>query len=350
MSDMIINAGRIFDAVYRGGNPDRSKGFGGWQTRAQATRKGLLAVKEAMDSKLKELKETYTVRMYNPMYEEMQKDYSSVRESVVKKLLDDLDGVVAEKHERYAAAALTAPTPDQLRLIEALNFRDDLTYGEISKIASNMAGNLQAMKALGGVVRSKGMDFPRVKSDEAFENDLNSAVEYAKNMLTYIDYDRADLTYYALEFFEYADPKSKTPPYFDAVDAPVYSAVQLDEIGKEPSATAATNTTADAIEASDGESTEMWSEVTLTGHEWLHALADQFHVGTSEIRQANPEVDFTNLHKGQKIFIPSTRMQFLPDQSGTHVQPERVRAVPRPAEFIPVGPGGAEPGDDIAVS
>ena len=329
MSNTLINAGRIFDAVYRSSNPDRSKGFCGWQTRAQATRKALMAVKEAKADKLAELKEDYTPKLYNPMYEEMERDYAAVREAVVKKLMDDLDNTVREKETKYSEAALTAPTPDQLRLIESLTYRDDLTPSEISKIAASMADNLQALKALGGVVREKGFTFPRIKTDEDFETDLQRAVDFSKNMLTFLDSDRADLGYYALEFYEYADPTTNAPYYYEAIDDPVYSAVQLADIGK-PTNTTTTATTSNtpttATVTAEGEPLEMWTEATLTGGEYLHVIADQFHVDSAAIREANPQADLSHLYAGQKILVPSTRMTFQPGNG--HVQPENCRAVP----------------------
>ena len=345
MSNNLINASRIFDAVYRSSNPDRSKGFCGWQTRAQATRKALMAVKQAKEDKLAELKEDYTPKLYNPMYEEMQKDYASVREAVVQKLMDDLDGVVAEKEAKYKAAALTAPTPDQLRLIESLTYRDDLTYSEISKIAESMADNIQAVKALGGVVRQKGMHFPRIASDEDFENDLQKAVDYSKNMLTYLDTDRSELGYYGLEFYEYADPTTAAPYYYADVDNPTYSAVQLEDIGKPTTTDATSNTLPTAKVTAEGEPPEMWSEVTLTGTEYLHVISDQFHVDTAAIREANPQADLSHLHAGQRIFIPSTRMSFQPGNG--HVQPDHVKAVPA---HKAVYPDADKIGQDIDVT
>ena len=320
----IINLNRIYNSVYHSGDPDRSKGFAGWQHKAQITRKALLQAKLEMDAQLAEWRETYTEKAIEPMFGELLNEYHGIRDVALRKLEDELNAVVDEKRGQYEKIALTAPSDEQLRLIQALSYRDDLTDSEVAQIAEKMNGSLQALKALGSVARKAGLDFPHTVSTEDFERAVDEAVQYAHTALFDIDTPQKELGYNSVCFYEYSGV-GLPHAVFDPLDSPMFAAVQSgnESTEKHPLPT--------ATSTDEGKDVTMWSRVTLGGNESLSTIAAQFHTTTAAIRQANPQANLDRLYSGQKIYVPSTRMMFQPDPSGGHVQPDHVEAVAAPS-------------------
>ena len=219
----IKNYQTIFDTVYHSGNPDAAKGFCGWQRKAQITRGALLKVKEKIASDLKELRETYNEKTVQSLYADMMSDYGTIKAAAEKRLLTGLDEIVAEKRKQYRKIALTAPTDEQLRLLQALALRDDLTENEVTAIAESMGDNLQALRSLGSIARKNGLDFPSYGTVDEFENALADAEQYCKETL--YDLDADELGYFAKCFYDYEGiglPAIKFRP----LDEPLFAAVQ----------------------------------------------------------------------------------------------------------------------------
>lgn len=309
------NASKVFDSVYRSGNPDSSKGFQGWQHKAQITRKALMAAKAEVDGQLAKWRETYTEKAIEPMYREAMEDYAGLRKIAVEKLKAAILDVEKEKREQYRKIALTAPTDEQLRLIQALSLRDDLTESEVYTISEQLGENLQAMKALGSVARKAGIHFPRTITTEEFEDALGKATQYAHDVLNSID--KADLGYNDHCFYNYTGT-GWAHMVFDPLDSPMFAAVQ------EQNDKAAEKKSAEAKEGG-----EMWTRVTLNGTEYLSTVAAQFHVSEAEIRRIN-RLTSLNGDSGQKILIPATRFTMQSGQG--HIQPDQCELVPAPME------------------
>lgn len=309
-----LNTRKVFVAVYRSGNPDSSKGFRGWQHKAQITRKALLAAKAEIDKQLAEWRETYTEKAIQPMYQNAMEDYAGLRKIAVDKLEAAIADVEKEKREQYRKIALTAPTDEQLRLIQALSFRDDLTADEVYTISEQLGDNLQAMKALGSVARQAGIHFPRTITTEEFEDALGKAAQYAHDVLYSID--KPELGYNDHCFYNY-DGTGWAHMVFDPLDSPMFAAVQEqnDKAAEKPN-----------TEAKEGG--EMWTRVTLNGTEYLSTVAAQFHVSEADIRRINGLTSL-NGEVGQKILIPATRFTMQPGHG--HIQPDQCELVPAPS-------------------
>ena len=315
----MLNMNKIYNAVYRSGDPDRSKGFRGWQHKAQLTRKALEAIRAEMEQKVMELHGDYNENYIAGKLEEMRSEYGEIRKIALEKLEADLDAVVHEKRQQFQKIALSAPTDDQLRLIQSLALRDDLSESEVSTIAESMGGNLQALKALGSVARKAGLTFPHTITTEQFNEDLENAVSFSRNMMQSIDTPDKDLTYNARCLYLYDDTGTPRAVY-GPLDAPLFAAVQ-----KEP--TAKETTAAKAAGEIHGEA---WTQVTCSGNEYLSTIAAQFGVSEAELRKVNglTDSDYMSPTSGQKLLVPSTRLKMQPGPG--HISPEQCAAVPAP--------------------
>ena len=329
-SRQIINPENIYRAAYEAGSPDKAKGFSGWQKRAQITRKALMKAQEERDATITEWKRTYTKAALAPKLDELNEEYAQLRKIAINKLDAALDEVVDEKRKQFRTVAMSAPSDEQLRTLQTLSLRDDLTTQEVSEMAETMSNSLQAMRALGSIARKAGLFFPKLITNEEFEDQLNDAASYARSNYDLIDVPEKALGYNGFSFFNY-EGVGMAKMKFSAVDRPLYAAVQEAQEADEKKPAEG-----DAKENETG-SGEYWTEVTITGTEYLSTIADQFHTTTEAIKAANPTKTLSpeTIHRGLKILVPSTRMKIIPGQG--HVQEENTRLVPAPVSPSPDG-------------
>ena len=344
ISRQIINLEKIYKAAYEAGSPDNAKGFSGWQKRAQITRKALMKAQEERDATVAEWKRSYTNAALAPKLDELNEEYSQLRKIAIDRLDGELVKVVDEKRKQFRTVAMSAPSEEQLRTLQALSLRDDLTTQEVSEMAETMSNSLQAMRALGSIARKAGLFFPKLITNEEFEDQLNDAASYARSNYDLIDVPEKALGYNGVSFFNYTDT-GLAKLKFSAVDRPLYAAVQEAQEANEKPVT----TEAAAGKTGKGDAVPMWAEVTTTDNMSIGVLASQFHVSPQQIRDANPGVYLDNLKGGVKILVPSTRFTFQPDPSGAHAQPHMVKAVPVPKRESPTGPDGEKSGSDIHI-
>lgn len=216
---------RIHRAV-TGGNPDPTQGFSAWQRRAQTVRGAILEAKAQTDAEKRGLSEIYSAKETERRTVALENAYNEIVNLGVEKLERELEAVIDSKRQQFKKIALTAPTDEQLRLLQAMALRDDLTDGEISEIAADLAGSLQALKTLGSIARKAGHDFPHTVTAEQMQEQLATAEEFSRSMLRSVDKPDNDLGYNELAFWKYTD-KATPKAIYGPVDSPLYSAVQL---------------------------------------------------------------------------------------------------------------------------
>lgn len=220
---------RIHDAVNKSGTPDISKGLSGWQCQAQTVRGAILEARRQVDEEKAELSKVYNAEETKRRAASLESTYEGIARLGVEKLEAGLEAVINAKREQFKKIALTAPSDEQLRLLQSMSMRDDLTDGEIAAVAADMAGNLQALKALGSIARKTGHDFPKIVTAEEMESDLNAAEQFSRNMLHSIETPEDDLQYNQKCFWSYRDvglPKAT----YDKLDHVLYAAVQLQPV------------------------------------------------------------------------------------------------------------------------
>lgn len=333
------------------GIPNKEKTFLRWQEKAIATRHAFLEVKKAHMEELAGIKETYNPK--SSVYEQKVKDendiYSLVKKGAMEKLEKELDEIVQSKRAVFDRN-MDAPSEDQLRLLQALSMRENLTPGEIAAVSGKFGHNINALRVLRDIAHKHDISFPDVGDPDVFEEQITRAVQFSRDKIAKIDIDRPDLGYRDLMFFEYPGT-GEVVAFYGTLDGNGLTTEQI-SIKKETQGTDTTyqkKSAKDTANTKQNDNTEMWARVKVSGNESLATIASQFHVSTAEIKEANAGRDISRLYSGDEIYVPSTRFTYLPDPSGGHIQPGQVKAVPKPVFTVPTGPAGENIGDDIVL-
>lgn len=222
----LFDAKRIVDAVYRESNPDKSKTLQGWQKRAQVVRSAILQLKREHKEAAAEFYEKYLPKVANEMSQELWGHADEVINERVNELRADLREILDGKREQFNKVGLSAPSDEQLRLLQTAALRDDLTEGEVSRMGAAMSSNFQAMRALRSIAKKSGLEMVAPPSVEDFEASLTQAEELCTNMLNFIKDE--ELGYFARCFYDY-DNAGQAKTLFDRLDNCLYAAVQVQE-------------------------------------------------------------------------------------------------------------------------
>lgn len=220
------NANRVFQAIYREGNADKSKTLRGWQTRCQPVRKAILQLKREHQERIADLQKTYVSEVAYQMAQEEWNDTQAVIDNRAGELLADLQEIISSKREQYAKVGLSAPTDEQIRLLQALSMRDDLSEGEVASIAAKMSDNFQAMRSLKSIAKKSGVEVVAPPTTEAFEDSLSRAEKYCCDMLRLVDADEEKLGYGGKCFYNYTDV-GIPHALFNELDRCLFAAVQV---------------------------------------------------------------------------------------------------------------------------
>lgn len=217
---------KVFDAVYRSGEPDPKRGFSGWQVLAQNIRKAVQEAERQYEADRNELYEIYSKQEAERRLTSKTEELNDIKRFAVKKLEDALEDVRAEKEKQFQDIALAPPSPGELRLIQTLALRDDLSDEEVSSVAATLGHSLQALKALGSIARRNGLDFPALITAEAFNESMNQAEEFCRNMLYSMNKSDSALGYDETCFWRYTST-GRPAAIFNPLDKPLFSAVQI---------------------------------------------------------------------------------------------------------------------------
>ena len=338
----------MLERATNAGNPNREKTLDAWQRRTITTRAALLKIKEDYEAELQKLRETYTPKVFEEKRRQPDQDYAALRALAVNKATEDLKSVLASKRAQFDRSS-GAPTEEDLRLLEALNMRTSLNAAEIAAVSGKFNGNVQAIRVLRDIAQKHNISFPDVGDPEQFEDMLERAEQFSLDHLREIDTDRGQLNYKGVLFWENPG-EGETDYFYGTLDGQGFTTEQIEEASKPDSAVTKTpSDSAEAARAANSQTGEMWAEVRANGQQSLHTIAAQFHVTAEQIRQANPGKDLDRIYSGDRILVPSTQFSFQPDPSGCHVQPQDVKAVPRPVYTDPTGPSGEAIGEDISI-
>ncbi len=223
---------KVHNAINKSGTPDLSKGFEGWQKQAQITRSAIMEAKRQIDEEKAGLSEIFSQKEVERRSAALDSSYKGITRLGVEKLEKGLEAVVAAKRERFKEVALSAPTPEQLRLLQAMALRDDLTDGEIAEVAASMSENLQALKALASIARKQGHDFPAVVTQEEMERDLTTAERFSRDMLQSIEVPDEAQTYHQRCFWNHINTGLPKATY-EKLDRVTFAAVQVKPEPKE---------------------------------------------------------------------------------------------------------------------
>ena len=167
----------------------------------------------------------------------------AIAEQKIKDLRIDLEGEVAAakaeleqdlnemmecKRVRFKNVALSAPSEEQLRLLQTIALRaDDLSVAEVSGLADNFMSSHQALRTLAHLAKKSGIHISVPDDAESFEATCSEAHNFLYGMIDYIDRPQSSFGYPHLDFFGY--PDSSSGPTFcvcDQLDGKPYTVVQ----------------------------------------------------------------------------------------------------------------------------
>lgn len=341
---------RLIESTTDAGHAAKSGTFRAWHAKCVNTRQALQQARADHDAELQELQGVYTTRIFLQKKAEIDEKFNSIVNDAKNKLIEDLETVIESKQRQFEARS-GAPSAEDLRLLQALSMRSNLTVAEVADVVPKLNGNVQSLSLLRDIAGKHNIHIPvGVSTREAFDEQLQRAREFSMDRLQRgLEVSDKEIGYKDKLFYDYSD-RGEARFFYDALDDNVLTSQQVTRATKEPAAHVGAEQNATAGEPDQpGGAVEMWAEVKCNGSMSLSTIANQFHISSKEIRDANPGKDLDRIYTGDVILVPSTRFTYQPDPSGGHVQPGDVRAVPRPKVELPTGPHGEEVGDTISI-
>ena len=338
------NFSKLFNAtLYRDSNPDHTKTLVGFQRRAADVHRAIVAVRADRDKQIKQAKRDYANERLDAEINGISEAYNSVLEAARKRLENDLDDVLTAKRMQYKRSQV-APTDADIRLLQTLRMRNDLTADDISAAAEQLSNTLPGLKALGSIAKDAGLPFPDLtRFDEQFELNMEAAQTHVERMLERLDIPDEQMGYLDREFFT-APGTGRTGSLFAPLDESVFTAAQLST--PEQSAVKAAQAELESMRTEKTGPTTTWNaaKVFLRGDESLAQIAAQFGIGTTAIRHANPDMDLDNLTGGSSIIVPATRFSYA-TAPGSVIPEQVVPARYDPAQRVT----SFKPGDSVSV-
>lgn len=221
----MIDAQRVFDSIYKAGNPDPSKTLIAWQNRAINARNAILAVQDQVDAQERELNQIYKSQAVAELMQPTKDAMDQIVNEERDKLTAELDETLEGKREQYKAVAMSAPSEAQLRFLQALSYRDDLTPGEVSKIAAENADCHQFLRALKAIAKKGGVDSVIAPpTSEEVDEALENAREYGMDALRSLATPSSEMGYFHRAFF--AAPGVGPAAQFSRLDNNIFTSVQ----------------------------------------------------------------------------------------------------------------------------
>lgn len=289
----------IFEAARRDGNPDQGLTFKSFQRRSAVIRGALQLAAEKYLADLKELGETYSAKAFDERRKPLDNEYSELLKFAKQRCEDDLSTVIAAKRDQYAKCS-GAPSAEQLRLLQALQMRSEVSAHEIQHYARELSDNIPALRVLREVAQKNGVPFPDVGNAEIFEEQLSAARDYSLKMLESLgETDDNELNYRQLSFWKYADTMTEADGIFGPLDGSFLTAPQktVQAAGEDRVETIQPGQKPNAV------------KVYLRGDESLGGISVQFGLDSSEIRAANPGYDWSNIHHGDTVIVPTGKLR-----------------------------------------
>lgn len=228
-----FSAQKVFNAIYGQSNPDKGKSLQGWQKRCQALRGAILELKREHKEAAAPFYDTFLPAVADQKARELWGDGNAVIAKRVDELRQDLQEILDGKRGQFERIALSAPSAEQLRLLQTVSLRDDLTEMEVSSIGAKMVDNFQAMRALRSVAKKSNIFMLAPPSLEDFEKSMGDAERFCDEMLRKIDAPDSEMGYGEKCFFEY-DGAGLPAVLFERLDNCQYAAVQLEDKPEAP--------------------------------------------------------------------------------------------------------------------
>ena len=274
---------KTFDRAMNTGHPDTALTLKSFQRRAGVTRGAVMMLTDEYKADLKKLQATYSPKEFEARRAALDEEYNGIVKIAKQRLTDDLNEVLEAKRKQFDKST-GAPTEAQLRLLQVLSMRTEMTQSEITLTAEKMNNNIPALRLLRDIAKRHGIDFPDVGNADKLNEAIDNAEQFSLEMIESIA--NPELTYQQTCFYDYPDSQTVADYYFGPLDQSILVAAQAKPPKVEP-----------------GEHNAV--KVYLRGDESLAGIADQFHINSEDIRKANPDRDSFDFKEGDTLIVPS---------------------------------------------
>lgn len=182
--------------------PNPQKTFKAFQQKCAKVRNEYFKRCDAGEAEKKRLAEIYSEKLLKEKSQEIDTEIFCYLSREKAELKLDLAEIVDGKLNRFRQVALTAPSEEQIRMLQALQIRaDTLTKVEVTNIAAMMADNHQALRSLAHLAKQSGFNLVIPDTADSFAEDLREAHEYTLSVLEHLETPDSKLPFAAFDFF-----------------------------------------------------------------------------------------------------------------------------------------------------
>ena len=214
---------RAFNATMKNPiKPNHENSFRGWQKEAAAYRQAWSAAKRIYEDEAARIAHDYgRSPVGTQKLEELQNSFLKAQNAIKAKLSEELNKVVEAKRASIQKAC-KAPSDEDVRLLQLLAIRRNLSDNDIVRAAESLGANLVAMSSLADIAEQHGSSLP-IPSADKYDAMINDAEEYSRERLAELFSDDRMMTYFGNEFFNYPDAEqSHATMHYSEVDSSPY--------------------------------------------------------------------------------------------------------------------------------
>ncbi|MCH4153359.1 MAG: hypothetical protein LKF32_01750 [Mageeibacillus sp.] len=130
--------------------------FAGIQKKIQNIHTFIANERKTLNSDIDNLKELWSAKVVEEHKQELTQQFEEMVQTLIQSERKEIATLISSKMNKIEEMISTAPTEDQLRLLQALQMRGDLDLVEVTHILPMFFGNYQAMKVLQSVSERNG--------------------------------------------------------------------------------------------------------------------------------------------------------------------------------------------------
>ncbi len=211
------NYEKVLDAIYSGSGFKGELTLGKWCDRTRSAMQAAKVLTDDIKRRYDSEKSIYSNAENEKRWKEYQTEKTAFEDAARTMIQRDLDAVIEAKRAAYSKA-MGAPTDENIRLLQTLQMRKNLTAAEIAAAAEHLNGNLQALSVLGEIAKSNDILFPKLHTDFAsIETELRENIDQLLNGAF------SDNPPYIAALFKAESGNNGTlRPLVDIFDAPAY--------------------------------------------------------------------------------------------------------------------------------
>jgi hypothetical protein len=133
-----------------------------------------------LDSELNELKDVWSNKVIAERRRKLISEFDEMVKGAVEATRQDVETLTSAKMDKIGDMLATAPSEEQLRLLSALQMREDIDYTEITHILPVFFENYQAMRVLSAIGKHNGiaLRLPSQLDCRTLFETLNEATDY----------------------------------------------------------------------------------------------------------------------------------------------------------------------------